>query len=258
MPVYIRKLKDASGNTILPATRAEAVYVGDLKQTNYITVHVNNTATEWKQTAGAQEWTQTLEAVGMKSTYQIWDARATMTATPATNILIQQAASCIAHIQPLDSQVKITCHDDYPRTSFDLAIGVKSNQASAATLKNFSLASGSSVAVKMRDKRTFTCNLASTTPGQYDGTGNVSLGVTGILPVANGGSGLSAQPSMRVNLASTSADTIFKASPAPGVNGVLAVANGGTGGATKSAALTNLGLQLKLTGTTLTITHTTT
>lgn len=36
-------------------------------------------------------------------------------------------------------------------------------------------------------------------------------------------------PSMLVNLGSTSADTIFKASPSPGIKGTLGTANGGTG-----------------------------
>jgi len=37
--------------------------------------------------------------------------------------------------------------------------------------------------------RTFITNLASTTAGTFDGSANVSPGVTGILPVANGGTG---------------------------------------------------------------------
>lgn len=47
---------------------------------------------------------------------------------------------------------------------------------------------------------------------------------------------------MLVNLGSTVADTIFKASPRPGVTGTLGIANGGTGATTAAAALKNLGL----------------
>ncbi len=70
------------------------------------------------------------------------------------------------------------------------------------------------------------------------GLGNTS----GALPIANGGTGLSATPSMLVNLASTSADDVLKASPRPGVTGTLPIANGGTGATSASAARTNLGL----------------
>jgi hypothetical protein len=51
----------------------------------------------------------------------------------------------------------------------------------------------------------------------------------GILPINCGGTGMMASPSMLINLGATNADTIFKASPRPGVTGVLSVANGGTG-----------------------------
>jgi len=50
-----------------------------------------------------------------------------------------------------------------------------------------------------------------------------------VVSVEHGGSGISVNPSMQVNLASSDADNVFKASPSPGVTGVLPLANGGTG-----------------------------
>ena len=47
--------------------------------------------------------------------------------------------------------------------------------------------------------------------------------------ISHGGSGLSASPSLLVNLSSASADTIMQANPHPGITGVLPVTNGGTG-----------------------------
>lgn len=67
---------------------------------------------------------------------------------------------------------------------------------------------------------------------------------SGTLTVARGGTGLSASPSMLVNLASTSAGTVFEASPRPGVTGTLGIANGGTGATTAAQARTNLGFTL--------------
>jgi hypothetical protein len=59
--------------------------------------------------------------------------------------------------------------------------------------------------------------------------GSGAPGWLSILPIANGGTGLSASPSMLVNLGSTTAASILTASPRPGVTGTLGVANGGTG-----------------------------
>lgn len=52
---------------------------------------------------------------------------------------------------------------------------------------------------------------------------------SGTLPITRGGTGVTSNPSLLVNLASNAADTVFEASPRPGVTGVLSAANGGTG-----------------------------
>lgn len=65
---------------------------------------------------------------------------------------------------------------------------------------------------------------------------------TGVLPVAHGGTGLTASPSTLVDLASSTAADIMQASPRPGVTGTLPVANGGTGATTAEEARTALGL----------------
>ena len=67
-------------------------------------------------------------------------------------------------------------------------------------------------------------------------------GVTGTLGTGNGGTGITSNPSMLTNLGSTSAASVFAASPRPGVTGTLGLGNGGTGGTTAAAARTNLGL----------------
>ena len=64
---------------------------------------------------------------------------------------------------------------------------------------------------------------------------------SGTLAVARGGTGVTANPSMLVNLGSTSAASVFAASPRPGVTGTLPIANGGTGATSAAAARTNLG-----------------
>lgn len=62
--------------------------------------------------------------------------------------------------------------------------------------------------------------------------------------IAYGGTGMTSNPSMRINLSSTSAANVFQASPKPGVEGILGINNGGTGGASANAAIKNLALGL--------------
>lgn len=61
------------------------------------------------------------------------------------------------------------------------------------------------------------------------------------LPVNQGGTGLTASPSMLTNLGTTAAANVMTASPRPGVTGTLPIANGGTGATSASAALAALG-----------------
>ena len=64
----------------------------------------------------------------------------------------------------------------------------------------------------------------------------------GKIPVANGGTGLTASPSMLTNLASTSAADVLVASPRPGVTGTLGAGNGGTGQTSLQATRNAMGL----------------
>ena len=65
---------------------------------------------------------------------------------------------------------------------------------------------------------------------------------SGTLPIARGGTGVTSNPSMLTNLGSTTAASVFAASPRPGITGTLGLGNGGTGATSASAARTNLGL----------------
>ena len=53
--------------------------------------------------------------------------------------------------------------------------------------------------------------------------------VDGVVAVSQGGTGLAASPSMRVNLSSHDAADVLQASPKPGIEGMLPVAYGGSG-----------------------------
>ena len=64
---------------------------------------------------------------------------------------------------------------------------------------------------------------------------------SGTLAVARGGTGITANPSMLVNLGSTSAASVFATSPRPGITGTLSVGHGGTGATSAASARSNLG-----------------
>lgn len=53
---------------------------------------------------------------------------------------------------------------------------------------------------------------------------------------------MTSSPSLLVNLGTTSAANVLAASPRPGVTGTLPIANGGTGATTASNARTSLGV----------------
>lgn len=104
-----------------------------------------------------------------------------------------------------------------------------------------SISGTAGTAIKLLTGRTIRTNLSSNDYVTFDGTSNVTPGVSGILPVANGGTGngtgnapsatkLNPGRNVQVNLASQSA-TKFDGTVdvKPGVTGVLPIANGGTG-----------------------------
>lgn len=128
-------------------------------------------------------------------------------------------------------------------------------------------------ATKLQTARMLSTNLGSTSPAAFDGTADTSPGVTGILPVSNGGTGansasaartalgaaasgvntditsiagsaatLTTPRSIQTNLTLTSAANFDgSADVTPGVSGILGVTNGGTGANSAGAARTSLG-----------------
>lgn len=75
---------------------------------------------------------------------------------------------------------------------------------------------------------------------------NPSPGVTGTLPIVRGGTGITSNPSLLVNLASTSSASVFASSPRPGVTGTLPVARGGTGVTSLSSFVSSITSYLDL------------
>ena len=127
-------------------------------------------------------------------------------------------------------------------TSRTTTLAWKNATQTVATINASTYTGNSATATKLATARTITANLASSTAGSFDGSANITVGVTGTLPIANGGTGLTSAPSMLVNLASTTATSPLQASPRPGVTGTLPIANGGTGQTTAAGVRNALGL----------------
>lgn len=71
---------------------------------------------------------------------------------------------------------------------------------SAATATNALHADAADVATKLQTARTIRTNLASTSTASFDGSANVTPGVTGTLPIANGGTGGTTKTAAVANL----------------------------------------------------------
>ena len=105
-------------------------------------------------------------------------------------------------------------------------------------VKASSFSGNATSASKLATARAFRTNLASTATANFDGSGDATPGVTGVLPIANGGTGnangtvakLTTARNIQVNLASTAAASFNGSADAkPGVTGTLPIGNGGTG-----------------------------
>lgn len=138
-----------------------------------------------------------------------------------------------------------TNNDVFVIRTDDTKVAFSSNNNFFSTVTHDGVAKwlgNANTATKLATARTITANLASSTAGSFDGSANITVGVTGTLPIANGGTGLTSAPSMLVNLASTTATSPLQASPRPGVTGTLPIANGGTGQTTAAGVRNALGL----------------
>lgn len=85
----------------------------------------------------------------------------------------------------------------------DTKVAFSSNNNSFATVTHDGVAKwlgNANTATKLATARTITANLASRTAGSFDGSANITVGVTGTLPIANGGTGATTAAAARTAL----------------------------------------------------------
>lgn len=115
------------------------------------------------------------------------------------------------------------------KSKFAMSVnGYTPNSSGAVTLPNMTGATASAA------------GKAGLVPAPAAGKNNMPLcgdATFKTLPIAGGGTGLTAAPSMLTNLGSTTAASPLQASPRPGITGTLPLAHGGTGATTAAAAI---------------------
>lgn len=82
-------------------------------------------------------------------------------------------------------------------------VAFSSNNIPFATVTHDGVAKwlgNSATATKLATARTITANLASSTAGSFDGSASITVGVTGTLPIANGGTGATTAAAARTAL----------------------------------------------------------
>ncbi len=112
---------------------------------------------------------------------------------------------------------------------------IVSEQITPADIGALSTTGTAASATKLAAARTIRTNLASTSTASFDGSANITPGVTGTLPVANGGTGATTAAAARTNLGITpenigalseaAGETLETAMTYMGVNPITATAN---------------------------------
>lgn len=85
-------------------------------------------------------------------------------------------------------------------TSGTTTLAWKNAKQIIATINASTYTGNSATATKLATARTITANLASRTAGSFDGSANITVGVTGTLPIANGGTGATTAAAARTAL----------------------------------------------------------
>lgn len=88
-----------------------------------------------------------------------------------------------------DMAQQLFSNDQRLKDAIDSAGTKESNHEKASNAHANGIAGNAGSATKLATARTIQTNLASTSAASFDGTANITPGITGVLPVANGGTG---------------------------------------------------------------------
>lgn len=195
--------------------------------------------------SGGAEWSGTVKASVFNSTDSITGKKIilTNTLTDSNNngIILYRAGSGTNEYMRINTDANngtITNTNETLQSLINIVLSYTDDANSGAgkgsqTIVLKGTKDGSEItATKFNGTASKVANNLSINGKTYNGSSAINVGTIG---VGYGGTGLTAAPSLQVNLASTSAVSIFTASPRPGVTGTLGIANGGTGASSMTA-----------------------
>ena len=135
-------------------------------------------------------------ALGVKPQSATVQANIISSTTGALNYIATENAGHYFRIGNTTAYTSITTNDSetaiLSHNAFEFAR--ITNEGVAKWLGN------ANTATKLATARTITANLASSTAGSFDGSANITVGVTGTLPIANGGTGATTAAAARTAL----------------------------------------------------------
>ncbi len=121
----------------------------------------------------------------------------------------------------VDSNTTYTPAAAAPKAAGTAAVGTSAKYAREDHVHpaQTTVSGNAGTATKLATARTVRTNLASTSTASFDGSANITPGVTGVLPVANGGTGNTTNTAADSTKWNGAAKTVSTANPSGGANG---------------------------------------
>lgn len=169
--------------------------VGLLNQANTFTA-LNTFRANIAVSSGTTAGSQGQIILGNKPQSATVQANIISSTTGALNYIATENAGHYFRIGNATASTSITTNDS------ETAI-LSHNAFEFARITNVGVAKwlgNANTATKLATARTITANLASSTAGSFDGSANITVGVTGTLPIANGGTGATTAAAARTAL----------------------------------------------------------
>lgn len=152
-------------------------------------------------------------------------------------------SSSSANAEWFDIHSYVTIPSDSKNFAVYIQTDAWGNWSGTLKVRNIEVIKMPSVALALKTARTIRTNLGSTSTASFDGTANITPGITGTLAIAHGGTGATSAAGARTNLGAAAANHTH--SFMDDITGTVPVSRGGTGAWDAGAARTNLGAAAK-------------
>ena len=171
--------------------------------------NTNRTISQFKHTFNHKPVGATNEGGGfnkIRLTFSGWNS-ATIFRIAAIGIVNYGSSGLRETFLPRDGGETFGSISPYKNETYDLGSSSKKWNNIYAKTFNGALSGNSSTATKLETARTVQTNLGTTSTASFDGSANITPGVTGTLPIANGGTGSTTAAGALTNLGLTATAT---------------------------------------------------